>query len=50
MTNRVAAIAVVIAFLAGTVFATFSEMRVFLPALLQGARWSPSRSRSCRFS
>ena len=37
MSNRVAAIAVVIAFLAGTVFATFSEMRVFLPALLRGA-------------
>ena len=37
MSNRVAAIAVLVAFLAGTVFATFSELRVFLPALLRGA-------------
>lgn len=37
MSYRVAAIAVVIAFVAGTVFATFSEIRVFLPALLRGA-------------
>ena len=37
MSNRVAAIAVLLAFLGGTVFATFSELRVFLPALLQGA-------------
>ena len=37
MNTRVAAIAVLVAFLAGMVFATFSELRVFLPALLRGA-------------
>ena len=37
MNARVAAIAVLVAFLAGMVFATFSELRVFLPALLRGA-------------
>ncbi len=34
---RMAAIVVLLAFVAGMVFATFSELRVFLPALLQGA-------------
>ncbi len=35
--NRAAIVAVLIAFLIGMAFATFSEMRVFLPALLKGA-------------
>jgi polar amino acid transport system permease protein len=35
--GRISAIAALVAFLAGTVFATFSELRVFLPALLKGA-------------
>lgn len=34
---RVTLIAALLAFVAGMVFATFSEMRVFLPALLNGA-------------
>ena len=37
MAGRLSAIAALIAFLAGLVFATFSELRVFLPALLNGA-------------
>lgn len=37
MTTRIAAIAVLTAFLFGLVVATFSELRVFLPALLLGA-------------
>lgn len=37
MSGRVAAIAALIAFLVGMSFATFSELRVFLPALLRGA-------------
>lgn len=36
-TGRVAAIFSLLAFLAGMSFATFSELRVFLPALLKGA-------------
>ena len=37
MNTRVAAIGILLAFLAGLVFATFSDLRVFLPALLRGA-------------
>ncbi len=37
MPGRIAAIAALLAFLAGMSFATFSELRVFLPALLRGA-------------
>ena len=37
MIGRVSAISALIAFLAGMTFATFSESRVFLPALLEGA-------------
>ena len=37
MPGRLIGIAVLVAFLAGTAFATFSELRVFLPALLHGA-------------
>ena len=37
MTGRLAAIAALIAFLFGLTVATFSELRVFLPALLRGA-------------
>lgn len=37
MNTRVTAIVVLLALLAGMAFATFSDMRVFLPALLRGA-------------
>ena len=37
MTRRIVALAFLIAFLAGMVVATFSELRIFLPALLKGA-------------
>lgn len=35
--NRVAIVSALIAFLVGMTFATFSEMRVFLPSILRGA-------------
>ncbi|WP_299949887.1 ectoine/hydroxyectoine ABC transporter permease subunit EhuC [uncultured Ruegeria sp.] len=35
--NRIAIVSALIAFLVGMTFATFSEMRVFLPAILKGA-------------
>ncbi len=35
--NRIAIVSALIAFLVGLTFATFSEMRVFLPAILKGA-------------
>lgn len=35
--NRIAIVSALIAFLVGLAFATFSEMRVFLPAILKGA-------------
>ena len=37
MSSRVSAIVALVAFLLGITFATFSELRVFLPALLKGA-------------
>ncbi len=37
MTHRIVALVALIAFLVGLVLATFSEMRIFLPAMLRGA-------------